>query len=159
MDTSPLDIMWFSLQITRADLPAAWETPKSLQSMIASLETLAQVVLIIMVQKFAAGQKVMVTLPTESDSSSTVGAAAKLYTGKIPFKFYIQLLSWWCVRLRIFPQISHLPGHQNCWADELSRGHAQFMAQLSPDKRYVIPLEEVFQPYLSSIQQLLTKTS
>ena len=57
--------------------------------MIASGEMLSQIVLIITIQKLAAGQSVVVTLPTEGDSSSTFGAAAKLYTGKVPFKYYI----------------------------------------------------------------------
>ena len=72
------DIMRFSLQIMCVDLPSVGRTPKKSAIQVASLETLAQMALIIMGQKFAAGQKVTETLPAESDSSSTVGAAAKL---------------------------------------------------------------------------------
>ena len=112
------DIFWFHLHIKREDVPQEID---DLQRMIASLETLAQVVLIVVTQHIRTGTRTCVTLPLNTDNTPTEGAVNKLYSIKEPMKSYFQLLAWQCLRLQVVPVARHLPGVKNTWADMISR--------------------------------------
>ena len=94
--------------------------------MIAALETLAQVVLIVLTQRIRTGTRTCVTLPLNTDNTPTEGAVNKLHPSKEPMKPHIQMLAWRCLRLRFVPVARHLPGVKNTWADLISRSDQNF---------------------------------
>ena len=118
--------------------------------MISSLETLAQIALIVVTQHIRIGMRTNVTLPLNTDNTPTEGAVNKLYSGKEPLKFYIQLLAWWCLRLRVVPVARHLPGSSNTWADLISRNDQNFLKLLDPSRRLNIMLSDIIAPFLSA---------
>jgi hypothetical protein len=123
----PLNINWFSQTGTRQDLPA-WFTKDAgdLQSIIAALEALAQLVLMTCRCKGKENHpNFTLVLKQLCDNQGVVGASAKALSNKPPLSHVLQATSHHAVHSHVALQVQHVAGIRNAWADSLSRGSSQ----------------------------------
>ena len=74
----------------KEDIPQEVE---DIQRMIASLETLAQVALIVVTKHIRSGRRTLVTLPLNTDNTPTEGEGNKICSGRTPDALY-STVSW-----------------------------------------------------------------
>lgn len=125
---------WFALPISHDALAPFVAVNKDLQRVISCLETLAQTALLVARSRctpFAWGHHKLVL---QSDNAPTVGAVNKLTTCAWLQAFFIDNIASWAEHLQCFLDVHHLPGHQNGWADGLSRQFDDTMQLFAPDK-------------------------
>eukprot|EP00435_Cladocopium_sp_Y103_P046226 s1410_g13.t1 len=146
----PESVLWFSMQLRAEDLPK-WCAAPSLQTIIASLEALAQLVLLELRAReadFVAGT-CLVQLGQLCDNEGTTAACIKWLTQKEPLCYILQVLGFVCAKRGVCLELTHVAGVRNVWADELSRGNipAGFAAC---NRRHVDLLSLLQEPWCSS---------
>ena len=123
--SSKADVFWFSMQFSKADLPDWFksESSVSLQSCIAALEALAQLVLMVLrwEQDGVVASQCSIQLRQLCDNQSVVAATAKMLSQKAPLCYVLQALGFWACKFGCVLETSHIDGVRNIWADELSR--------------------------------------
>ena len=137
----PSNIFWFSCELEWADLPA-WFTKdlRDLQSAIAALEALAQLILLSCQRsQLSLESKIgRISLRQQCDNMGVVCSTAKHLSMKQPLASVLQSTALFCLKEQVNLKISHVAGVRNEWADILSRGAMRdpsFWAQLSPSKQ------------------------
>ena len=87
-------------------------------------------------------------LPMESDNTPTVGATNKLFTNMWPLAYFMINFAYWTRMSNVQPEVTHVFGAQNEWADELSREGITLLLQKGwdPAKQFKISLDEVLLP-------------
>ena len=119
-------IRWFRLKLTRSDLPS-WLRPapeQSMQSLIASFEALAQLILLVIrCREFVhkRSDSFVVRLTQLCDNFGVVGASSRMMSMKEPMCWVIQALGFWSVHFGVRLMCSEIAGTRNAWADALSR--------------------------------------
>ena len=120
------NIRWFRLAVTRDTLPSWLRPAKSepLQSIIASLEALAQLMLLVLRCRELAlprGEYFILRVPQLCDNAGVVSASSKMLSMKEPLCWILQAVGFWSVKLGVRLSCSEIAGVRNCWADALSR--------------------------------------
>lgn len=147
-EISPAGVYYFHLPISAKDLPSHWGCcAKGLSKVIATLELLAQLVLL-------KGRLATVpaSVPTRSrrtsfqfsDNSAVVAATGRWLSTKSPIDKALQALGWHCHAADLVPVVCHIAGVRNDWADLLSRRNdpakaaevTAFMRLLDPAKEW-----------------------
>ena len=122
------NIRWFRLAVTRDTLPS-WLRPakgEPLQSIIASLEALAQLMLLVRDLRcrelaLPRGEYFILRVPQLCDNAGVVSASSKMLSMKEPLCWILQAVGFWSVKLGVRLSCSEIAGVRNCWADALSR--------------------------------------
>ena len=137
----PSNIFWCSCEVEWAAVPA-WFTKdlRDLQSAIAALEALAQLILLSCQRSQLSLEAKMgrISLRQQCDNMGVVCSTAKHLSMKQPLASVLQSTALFCLKERITLKISHVAGVRNEWADILSRGAMRdpsFWAQLSKSKQ------------------------
>ena len=113
---------WFSLPITHNDFKHL-NIPihDNLQKDITSLETLAQIALVYITIQFFPGCRIPIRIPTLSDNTTAEAASNKLFSTTMPIALFLEKLSLLISSSCVEVDVSHIPGHDNDYADALSR--------------------------------------
>ena len=113
---------WFSLQINHEDFKSLHiPIHDNLQKDITSLETLAQIALVYITIQFFPGSRIPIRIPTLSDNTTAEATSNKLFSTSMPIALFLEKLSLLISSSCIEVDVSHIPGHNNDWADALSR--------------------------------------
>ena len=142
-EPSKTNAVWFAERYTIADFPEHWAMSGNASNDIASYETLAQIYLLVSLSSVARNCHGTMVLPSESDNMPTVGGMTKLHTTAWPLSHFVQCASRWCLHLNFMPSVTHLPGVDNDWSDELSRCDDPAAAGWELKNRFSIPLREL----------------
>jgi hypothetical protein len=113
---------WFSLQLTLSDFQCL-KIPlhTDLQKDISSLETLAQIALVYITSRFFPGARIPIRIPTLSDNSTAEALSNKLFSTNMPIAMFLEKLSLLVSSASLEVDVTHIPGHDNTFADALSR--------------------------------------
>ena len=138
----PQNIIWFSCPLSKDSLPG-WFCKNecghvTLQSVVASLEALAQLVLLVLRARHMSSRPAhfgKIGIRQMCDNFGVVAASAKASSMKQPMCYVLQALSYFACKHDIQLHISYLAGEKNIWADALSRGSSKepgFWKKLNP---------------------------
>ena len=118
--------VWFSLPISHQDF-SSLRIPihDNLQKDITSLETLAQIALVYITIQFFPGARIPIKIPTLSDNTAAEAASNKLFSTSMPIALFLEKLSFLISRSCVEVDVSHIPGHDNDYADALSRWNGE----------------------------------
>ena len=122
---------WFSQFWKRSDLQPYLTRPKSLQRYITSWETLAQLCILLLVNKKCSTRPGIISIQSGSD---TTGAEANINHGFSTTEVLadiIKLVSLQQIRCNTILNIHHIPGEKNVDADDLSPGRISKIYQKS----------------------------
>lgn len=115
-------VLWFSEQFNidqlRTFLPGL---QKDAQKYISAFEVLAQLALLLMAIRQLASQELQLCLPSSSDNTGAEAGINKMLTTKEPTTSFLQMISTLAFQYQVQLTLSHIPGHLNEWADNLSR--------------------------------------
>lgn len=113
---------WFSEKFTLQDFTSiGLALPEDLQKSITCLETLAQIALLWITSKFFPNHRLPICLKSLSDNSGAEASSNKLFTMSKPLCFFIEKLCLLSALTGMEIDVSHIPGHDNFIADDLSR--------------------------------------
>lgn len=119
-------VLWFSEQWTmeqlRQFMPAL---TKDAQKYISAFEVMAQLALLLMAIRKMTSQHLQLCLPSSSDNTGAEAGINKMLTTKEPTTTFLQMISTLAFQHHIHLTISHIPGHLNDWADNLSRNRLE----------------------------------
>ena len=105
------------------DIRAVWPCLVKLgQRYIACFETLAQLPLLQATHSHIGGGHYSFSMPSGTDNSATEASLNKLFTTSWPLQLFVQLTAFWAHARNVLLQPTHVPGRNNDWADDLSRG-------------------------------------
>ena len=90
----------------------------------------------------------LAALPMESDNTPTVGATNKLFVDKWLAAYFVINFACWTQMSNVQAEVTHVPGTQNEWADELSREGVALSLQKGwdPAKQFKMSLDEILLP-------------
>ena len=135
-------VCWFSEQFTMDELRRFLPNlHKDAQKYISAFEILAQLVLLMMAKEFLQCDKLEICIPSSSDNTSAESSLNRLLSNKEPAATFLQKTSEFALQNRISLSISHLAGHLNSWADDLSRDR---LAQWQHYPRFRSSLQTIF---------------
>ena len=121
------------------EFPPEWGLQGDSQRFIACWETLAQQALMELRAQTIRGSCQEVAFKQDCDNSPAEGAGNKLFTTKVPLKYFIQSLAGVMASLDLEVVISHRPRILNEWADGLSRGFPAVVQLFNPLRRVRLP--------------------
>ena len=135
------------MQISHADF-AALHIPvhEDLQKDITSLETLAQIALVYLAIQFFPGSRIPIRIPTLSDNTTAEAVSNKLFSTSMPIALFLEKLSVLVSSSCVDVDVSHIPGHDNDFADALSRwnGEGQPPHHFLLHDRFPITLRQIW---------------
>ena len=115
-------VCWFSeafhMEELRNFMP---NLQKEAQRYISAFEILAQLILLIMAKEMVQCDRMDVCIPSSSDNTAAESSLNRLLSNKEPASTFLQKTSEFALQNRVTLSISHLAGHLNTWADDLSR--------------------------------------
>ena len=113
---------WFSLPMTHSYFQSL-QIPvrENFQTDISSLETLAQIALVYIAIQFFPGSRISIRIPALSDNTTAEAASSKLFSTTMPTALFLEKISLLVSSSSIEVDVSHIPGHDNNFADALSR--------------------------------------
>ena len=147
---------WFSLPISLQDFKSLHiPIHDNLQKDITSLETLAQIALVYITIQFFPGARIPIRIPTLSDNTTAEAVSNKLFSTTMPIALFLEKLSLLISTSSVEVDVSHIPGHDNDWADALSRwdGAGQPPHHFLLHDRYPLNLQQLW--HLESKPKLL----
>ena len=107
------------------------------QRYIACFETLAQLALLQATHSHIGGGRNSFSMPSGTDHSATEASLNKLFTTSWPLQLFVQLTAFWAHAHNVLLQPTHVPGRNNDWANDLSRGRlARFSHRLESRVRF-----------------------
>ena len=92
-----------------------------LQKSITCLETLAQIALLLVTSNFFPSPRPPICLKALSDNTGAESSGNKLFTMSRPLCFFVEKLCLLSATTGMEIDVSHIPGHDNAIADDLSR--------------------------------------
>jgi len=117
---------WFSLQLHVSEFQQLnIPVHQDLQRDISSLETLAQIALVYIASRFFPGARIPIRIPTLSDNSTAEAVANKLFSTNMPIALFLEKLSLLISSSSLEVDVTHIPGHDNVFADALSRWNGE----------------------------------
>ena len=115
--------IWFAETWNMQDIRAVWPClVKPGQRHTACFETLAQLALLQATHSHIGGGHYSFSMPSGTDNSATEASPNKLFTTSWPLQLFVQLTAFWAHARNVLLQPTHVPGRNNDWADDLSRG-------------------------------------
>lgn len=138
---------WFSLPLHSKDFQALHiPLHDNLQKDISSLETLAQIALVYITIQFFPGSRIPIRIPPLSDNTTAEAASNKLFSTLMPLALFLEKLSLLVSSSNIEVDITHIPGHDNDYADALSRwdGNGDPPHHFLPHDRYPLTLHNLW---------------
>ena len=145
---SPADIFYFHIPVSARSLPAEWGVPheSNLQKIIATLELIAQLVLLALRLETCAGSNrvaASISCHHMCDNMPVVSATGKWLSCASPLCYALQALAFHCLQHDVRLRLAHVAGVRNDWADWLSRANdpekstevAAFLALVQPTKK------------------------
>ena len=83
----------------------------------------------------------------------TVGAGNRLFTTSWPFAHFVINLAGWCEAFSIRPELTHVKGEDNGWADDLSRLELDALQAKGwdPAMRFHISLADILEPSIAQV--------
>ena len=142
--SSPADIIWFAMPVNMSDMPDRWPRTTDQQKWIATLEAIAQWVLLHL--RLRENLESHVSLRQHCDNFGVVGASRKLFSTATPLCHALQGIAWECANSNCRLHLTHRCGARNDFADALSRvhdpKHMEFAAQLDPQRCRSLNLKE-----------------
>ncbi len=113
----PQNILWFSIPLVRSDLPAWFKSADSdsLQSCIAALEGLAQLILLLLQHKeqHVTAGRAGVTIRQLCDNIGMVSSSNKGLSQTLPLAYVLQACGFWASKLGVLLKVSFIPGTSN----------------------------------------------
>ena len=113
------------MKLVQQNLHCFGTTSKSsqpdLQKSITCLEALAQIALIWITAQLFPGHRLPICLKSLSDNTGAEASSNAMFTMSQPLCFFIEKLCLISVQTGIEIDVSHIPGHDNYIADDLSR--------------------------------------
>lgn len=97
----------------------------NLQKDISSLETLAQIALVYITIQVFPGSQIPIRIPTLSDNTTAEAVSNKLFSTQMPIALFLEKLSLLISSSNVEVDVSHIPGHDNDYADSLSRWNGE----------------------------------
>ena len=137
------EVYWFALAFTRDDLKPYLQVPSSLQSIIAGLELLAQIVVLMLRARIFPHHSASLVVPQLTDNSGAMFVGNKVFTTNVSLAPFAQLLARWAAWTCTSIEFGHIQGEANQWADLLSRGNFVDTG-VSSGRRCEFSLQEVF---------------
>lgn len=135
-------IGWFSEQWNMQQLRRFKpELTKDAQKYISALEILAQLLLLMTGYNIIKCHSLQLCLPSSSDNTAAESSVNRNLSTKEPASSFLQLISEYAMQKHIRLLVSHIPGHLNTWADDLSRDKLE---QWLRYPRYRVALSDVF---------------
>ena len=146
---------WFSQLWKKPDLESYLPIHKELQRYISSWEALAQLCIILSVNKKCECRPGLISIQSGSDNT---GAEANINHGFSTTEILsdvIKLVSTTQMQLNLILRVHHIPGEKNIDADDLSRGRT---SNFDPKFRVNFHLEDIFAPmsfpkYFNNLEQ------
>ena len=146
---------WFSQLWSKSDLETHLPIHKELQRYITSWEALAQLCIVLSVNRKCECRPGLISIQPGSDNT---GAEANINHGFSTTEILsdiIKLVSTTQMQLNVSLHVHHIPGEKNIEADDLSRGR---VSNFDPMLRVDFHLEDIFAPmsfpqYLNNIEQ------
>ena len=115
--------VWFAETWNMQDIRPVWPClVKPGQRYIACFETLAQLALLQATHSHIGGGHYSFSMPSGTDNLATEASLNKLFTTSWPLQLFVQLTAFWVHAHNVLLQPTHVPGRNNDWADNLSRG-------------------------------------
>ena len=135
-------ILWFSEQYCMSELRLFQpQLTKDAQKYISAFEVLAQLALLMAASDSLHFEQMQVCLPASSDNTSAESSINRQLSTKEPSASFLQWISQWAYQRQICLQISHIPGKENSWADDLSRDR---LNQWLSYPRYRVSMQDFF---------------
>ncbi len=151
--TRPEELVWFSCSVSMKDLPKRWQVKDNLQKLIATLEAVAQWVLLHL--RCREGGLCQVELRQWGDNEGVMHAHNKLFTTKVPLCYALQGIAWTSACHGVTVDVCHRSGRRNVFADQLSRlddiKNAEFKSLLLAEHRRHVDLGELLDAPCSKI--------
>ena len=119
--TRRADVSWFSVQLTAADCPWAFDT-NFISTHIDALELLATFPLLMAAKSDLRGTQFAVGLPNFIDNQGNSFVLSKMFTMKQPAASVLMAMNNFCMTNLCMPIVNWVPREENIWADELSKG-------------------------------------
>ena len=114
--------VWFSESFNLSDFTSLQiDLKPDLQKSITCLEALAQIALIWITAQMFPGHRLPICLKSLSDNTGAEASSNAMFTMSQPLCFFIEKLCLVSVQTGIEIDVSHIPGHDNYIADDLSR--------------------------------------
>ena len=135
-------IVWFSEQFSMSQLRHFRpKLTKDAQKYISAFEVLAQLALLMAASQHLHFDQMQICLPASSDNTSAESSINRQLSTKEPTATFLQWISQWAFQDEMSLQISHIPGKDNSWADDLSRNRlSQWMAY----PRFRVSMQDFF---------------
>ena len=135
-------IVWFSEQFSMSQLRYFRpKLTKDAQKYISAFEVLAQLALLMAASQHLHFDQMQICLPASSDNTSAESSINRQLSTKEPTATFLQWISQWAFQHQMSLQISHIPGKDNSWADDLSRNRlSQWMAY----PRFRVSMQDFF---------------
>ena len=135
-------IVWFSEQFSMSELRHFRpQLTKDAQKYISAFEVLAQLALLMAASQHLHFDQMQICLPASSDNTSAESSINRQLSTKEPTATFLQWISQWAFQHQMSLQISHIPGKDNSWADDLSRNRlSQWMAY----PRFRVSMQDFF---------------
>ena len=135
-------VSWFSIQLSLEDIhPFLPGLSKDAQKYIASFEILAQLVLLMMASEVLVCDQMELCIPSSSDNTAAEASINRSMSSRYPASEFLQLISQLAWQQNIGLQITHIPGVDNRWADDLSRDN---LKQWQHYPRYHTTVDKIF---------------
>lgn len=123
---SSSQVVWFSEQFNMSDLRLHRpDLKKDAQKYISAFEVLAQLALLMTASSCLLCDQMEICIPASSDNTSAESSINRQLSTKEPTATFLQLISQWAFQHHMSLSISHIAGHDNVWADNLSRNRCQ----------------------------------
>jgi hypothetical protein len=128
-----------------------WLHGSESKQMIACWETMAQILLIHMLQKLHICGTVPLAVRSLIDNMSSQGAGSKLFTTATPLAFFIQWLSFRLHLARVHLDLERVTSADNYFADAISRkDHSWKQHCEQPPNQILVTFPDLFSSFPSS---------
>lgn len=143
-------IFWTALHFDISDFPIQdWVAGRTAQSLIASWEMLAQIVLVHLIASILGHLRLPLKLAPLSDNNASLAAGNKLFTTSFPLSEFTKLLTWHLHRHHLHVSLDRVSSEDNVIADSLSRNQFDILQNLR-NARMVVTLADICWPMLST---------
>lgn len=143
-------IFWTALHFDISDFPIQdWVAGRTAQSLIASWEMLAQIVLVHLIASILGHLRLPLKLAPLSDNNASLAAGNKLFTTSFPLSEFTKLLTWHLHRHHLHVSLDRVSSEDNGIADSLSRNQFDILQNLR-NARIVVTLADICWPMLST---------
>lgn len=119
-------VLWFSEQFSMTEV-RHWkpELKKDAQKYISAFEVLAHLALLMAASSRLLCDQMELCILSSSDNTSAESSINRQLSTKEPTATFLKWISQWAFQHHMSLSISHIAGHDNTWADDLSRDRCE----------------------------------